>query len=155
MAKKHSDDEALIADNRRARFDYEIDDTVECGIELIGSEVKSLRNKAVSFTDAYALVKGGQLFLVALKIEPYKQATLDTHARDRTRRLLCSRREIDKLDKLVRERGVNLVPMRLYFRGPWAKVLIGVGKGKSRVDKRDTIMKREANRDMERAMRRR
>lgn len=153
-AKKQ--DEGLISENRRARHDYDIAETLECGLELMGAEVKSLRAKAVSFTDAYAIVKDGQLLLVGLKIDRWKNAS--THieiAPDRTRRLLASKAEIEDIRIAVQQKGSTIVPLRLYFKGPWAKVLLGVGKGKTHEDKRDDIKKREANRDMERAIRRR
>lgn len=159
-AKKHADKKggdglSLIAENRRARFDYEISDTLECGIELKGSEVKSLRNKAVSFANAFAVINRGDLMLMGLKIDRYKQSTIDVLAPDRPRRLLANVREVDKLDRLVREKGYSLVPLKLYFKGAWAKVLIGLGKGKTHEDKRETIRKREADREVARAIQRR
>lgn len=156
MAKKPASGDTTIAENRRARHDYAIDETIEVGIELQGSEVKSLRAKAVSFKDAYALVKDDELLLIGLRIDKWKNAS--THVvvdPDRTRRLLAKASEIDDLRKAVQQRGCSLIPMKMYFKGPWAKVLIGIGKGKTFEDKRDTIRKREADRDMERAMRRR
>jgi SsrA-binding protein len=143
-----------IAENRRATFDYAISETFECGLELVGSEVKSLRAKQVSFTDAYALVKDVELILIGMKIEPFKNATHEQHEPDRTRRLLLHKSEIEKLHKLTRERGLSLVPMKIYFKGAWAKVLVGVGKGKSHGDKREDVKRREADRDVARAMRR-
>jgi SsrA-binding protein len=146
----------LIAENRRARYDYEIGETIECGIELQGAEVKSLRNKAVSFSDAYAVVENGQLMLRGLKIDRWKNASTHVEiAPDRPRRLLASKDEIEDLRKSVAQRGFTLLPLKLYFKGPWAKVLIGVGKGKSHDDKRETLKRREADRDMQRALRRR
>ena len=155
-AKKRPDADGLIADNRRARYDYEIGETIECGLELVGSEVKSLRAKAVSFTHAYAIVKNDELYLVGLKIDRWKNASTHVEvAPDRTRRLLAKKHEIEDLEKAVQQKGCTLVPLRLYFKGPWAKVLLGVGKGKSHDDKRETIKRRESDRDMERALRRR
>lgn len=154
--KKRPDADTTIAENRRARHDYAIDETLEVGIELKGSEVKSLRARAVSFADAYALVEKDQLILHGLRIDKWKNAS--THVvvePDRKRRLLANAREIEDLKKAVQQRGCSLIPLKIYFKGPWAKVLIGVGKGKTHEDKRDTIRKREADRDMERAMRRR
>jgi SsrA-binding protein len=155
-AKKRPDGDTTIAENRRARHDYAIDETLEVGIELKGSEVKSLRARAVSFADAYALVEKDQLILHGLRIDKWKNAS--THVvvePDRKRRLLAKAREIEDLKKAVQQRGCSLIPLKIYFKGPWAKVLIGVGKGKTHEDKRDTIRKREADRDMERGMRRR
>lgn len=143
----------LVAENRRARRDHSIEWTIECGIELLGSEVKSLRARHVSISDAYAIVKGGQLFLVGLKITAFRNQS--THTKPdvgRTRRLLAKKSEIEKLDAAASIKGSNLVPMRIYFKGAWAKVLIGVGKGKTFQDKRDDIQEREASREMARAI---
>jgi SsrA-binding protein len=142
-----------IAENRKARFEYEISDTIECGLSLHGAEVKSLRHKAVSFADSFAVVERGQLWLMHLKIDRYKQSNIDVVEPTRRRRLLANQTEIEKLERLVREKGLTLVPLRLYFRGPWAKVLLGVGKGKSHGDKRETIKRREADREVSRALR--
>ena len=152
--KKQGKDDGSIAENRRARFEYEIGETLECGIVLVGSEVKSLRNKAVAFADAFAEIKDGELWLHGVKIDRYKQSTVDVVEPARKRRLLASKKEIEKLNKLVAERGYTLVPLKLYFKGPWAKCLIGVARGKDKGDKRDTIRKREADRDVARVMRR-
>jgi SsrA-binding protein len=154
--KKRPSGESLIADNRRARFDYEISDTLECGLELRGVEVKSLREKAVSFENAYAIVDGDELKLVGLTINRWKNAsTHEELAPNRTRRLLASKREIEKLKKATQRTGLSIIPLRLYFKGPWAKVLIGLGKGKTHGDKRETIKRRESDREMAREMRRR
>ncbi|MBI1949155.1 MAG: SsrA-binding protein SmpB [Deltaproteobacteria bacterium] len=153
--RKSRPEDATIADNRRSRHDYEILDTVECGLELKGAEVKSLRARNVSFGDAYALVKGGELWLLGLKIDRFKNAsTHETLEPDRTRRLLAKPAEIERLFKAVALKGHTLVPLKLYFKGPWAKVLIGIGRGKSHEDKRETVKRREADREMERALRR-
>ena len=157
MSKKKQPEDTTIAENRRARHDYAIDDTIEVGIELKGAEVKSLRARAVSFSDAYAMVsKDGQLMLHGLKIDRWKNAS--THVviePARIRRLLANREEIERLQKAVQQRGYSIIPLKLYFKGPWAKVLLGLGKGKTFEDKRETLKKREADRDMERALRRR
>jgi SsrA-binding protein len=155
MTKRTSSDDGLIAENRKARFDYEVLDTLECGVELRGSEVKSLRLKQVSFADAFAEVDdSGNLRLHNLKIDRYRQSTYDAAEPTRRRRLLANRDEIDKLQRSIRERGLTLVPLRLYFKGPWVKVLLGVARGKTHDDKRATIRAREAHRDMERERRR-
>lgn len=154
--KKPPEQSSAIAENRRARHDYTIDDTLECGIELVGSEVKSLRAHAVSFADAYAVVQDGQVLLRGLKIDRWKNQS--THVEldpARTRRLLVNHAEIERLQKLIQQRGLSLIPLKLYFKGPWAKVLVGIGKGKTHGDKREDIKRREADRDMERALRRR
>ena len=154
-AKKTSGDDGHIAENRRARYDNEIGETFECGLELKGAEVKSLRAKNVSFADAFAYLDDGQLWLHNLKIERYKQqAEIEALDPSRKRRLLVNKGELEKIRKLTQERGYTLVPLKLYFKGPWAKVLVGVAKGKTREDKRDSIRAREASRDVARAMRR-
>jgi SsrA-binding protein len=152
--KKAGKDDGSIAENRRARYDYEIGDTLECGIVLVGAEVKSLRNKAVAFADAYADIHNGELWLHNVKIDRYAQSTIDVVEPTRKRRLLANKAEIDKLTKLVKERGYTLIPLKLYFKDAWAKCLIGLARGKDKGDKRDTIRKREADRDVSRALRR-
>jgi SsrA-binding protein len=150
MAKKKPVDDGFIAENRKARFQYEVLETLECGVVLQGSEVKSLRAKQVSFSDAFAQVEAGELFLWNLKIDRYRQSNIDVPETTRKRRLLVSKKEIERFHRLVREKGLTLVPLRLYFKGPWAKVLVGVAKGKTFEDKRETIKRREADRDMRR-----
>lgn len=143
-----------IAENRRARFDYAILDTFECGMVLVGTEVKSLRERHVNFSDAYALLKDHELFLIGLKIEPYKYGTHENHIVDRTRKLLLHRKELDKLERSITRKGLTLIPLKLYFKDGRAKVLIGLAEGKTKGDKRQSIKKREADREVARAMRR-
>lgn len=152
--KTKKDVDGSIAENRRARFEYLIGETFECGIALVGAEVKSLRNKAVSFGDAYAAIERNELVLRGLKIDRYAKSQIDIVEPARVRKLLVNRKEIEKLKKLTTEKGYTLIPLKLYFKGAWAKCLIGVGKGKTHEDKRDTIRKREADRDVARVMRR-
>jgi SsrA-binding protein len=152
--KKKSAGDGSIAENRRAKYDYEIGDTLECGIVLVGSEVKSLRNKAVAFADAYADIQNGELWLYNVKIDRYAQSTVDVVEPARKRRLLANKGEIEKLRKLVAERGYTIIPLKLYFKGPWAKCVLGLARGKNKEDKRDTVRKREADRDVARALRR-
>lgn len=157
MAKqKKPDPEGIvtIADNRRARHDYAIVDTLEAGLQLRGTEVKALRERHMSFTDAYAIVKDGEALLLGLKIEPYSHGTHENHERDRTRKLLLHRSEIEKLEWMVTEKGNTIVPLKLYFKDGWAKVLLGIGKGKSTVDKRQDLKRREADREVARVLRR-
>ena len=154
MTKKRADGDGLIAENRRARFDYAIEETIEAGLELLGAEVKSLRNKAVSFADAYAIVDRGQAYLVSLKIDAFKNATHERPAPDRRRRLLLHASEIEQLEVATREKGATIVPLKIYFKGPWAKVLLGIAKGKTHRDRREDIKRREADRDVRRALRR-
>ena len=154
MNDKSKENTELIAENRRAKFDYEISDTYECGIVLKGTEVKSLRAHHVNFADAYALLKNAEVFLIGLKIERYSHASHETHEPDRTRKLLLNRSEIKKIFKSTKEKGLTLIPLKLYFKGGKAKVLIGVGKGKSKVDKRQDLKRKDADREVARALRR-
>ncbi|HSG80404.1 MAG TPA: SsrA-binding protein SmpB [Acidimicrobiia bacterium] len=144
-----------IATNRRARFDYEIADTFEAGLVLVGSEVKSLRLGKANLSDAYAVVRGGEAFLVGAYIAPYEFAREGGHDPTRTRKLLLHKREIERMGSAVAEKGLSLVPMRLFFKDGRAKIEIGLGKGKARYDKRETIKRRQADREMQRAMRHR
>lgn len=144
----------LIAENRRARYDYSVEDTYECGIVLVGTEVKSLRARHVNFGDAYAILKNGELFLLGLKIEPFSHGTHENHDSDRTRKLLAHKKEIQKLTRSCGVKGYTLIPLKLYFKNGRAKVLIGLAKGKTSVDKREDIKRKEADRAVARVMRR-
>lgn len=144
----------LISDNRKARFNYQILDTLEAGVELLGSEVKSLRERNINFTDAYAIIQQGEVFVIGMKIEPYKQATHQNHESDRTRKLLLHRKEIDKLQKEVQIKKISLIPLKIYFKEGRVKILLGKGIGKSKGDKRETIKKREGDVAIGRAMKR-
>jgi len=144
-----------IARNRKAFHDYEILDKLEAGIELRGTEVKSLRNGKVQMADAYARVEDGQLYLVGLHISPYEKTAYGNHEPTRRRRLLVHRREIRRLAGKLNERGLTLVPLSLYFRRGWAKVELGLARGKRQYDKRQDIKRREHQRQIERAMARR
>jgi SsrA-binding protein len=143
-----------VCRNRRARYQYEILETVEAGLVLTGSEVKSLRAGRAHLTDAYARIRRGEAHLVGVHIEPYPQAGRFNHEPTRERKLLLARREIDKLDGKLRERGLTLIPLSIYFSGPWAKVELGVARGKKTVDKRQSIARRESERRLRRLTRR-
>ncbi len=143
----------VIATNRRARFEYEILETVEAGIALVGPEVKSLRAGNANLTDSYALVRRGEVFLVNAHIGPYEQASRENAPPRRERKLLLHRAEIARLGGRVAERGLTLVPLRIYFKSGRAKVELGLARGKQRHDKRETIRRREEERDMRRAAR--
>lgn len=145
-------DEKLIVDNRRARHDYHLSDRVEAGLALTGTEVKSLREGQASLQRAFAEVRDGELWLVGAHIAPYEQASANSHDPDRARKLLLHRREIDSLGGKVRERGFTLVPTRLYFKDGRAKVELALARGKEAHDKRRDIAKREADRQIERAL---
>ncbi len=142
-----------IAQNRRARFEYEILEELECGIVLTGTEVKSLRAGKGSIQEAYALVRGTDLWLVKAHIAEYTQGNIHNHKPERDRKLLAARREIDAWHKKVKVKGVTLVPLSLYFRGSRVKVLLGLCRGKKQHDKRAATREREDRRDMARAER--
>ena len=144
--------EKLITDNRRARYDYTLSDRVEAGIQLHGSEVKSLRDGRAELRRAYADIRNGEIWLVGAHIAPYDQATVDPHEPDRDRRLLLHKREIESLRGKVAERGFTLVPTRLYFKDGKVKVELALAKGKETLDKRRAISDRDANRQIERAL---
>jgi len=144
----------VITNNRRARFEYHVESKLECGIALTGTEVKSLRDNSAQLSDSYALPKGGQLWLLNAQIPPYKPAgPLSNHDPKRTRKLLLHRREIDRLQEQQQKAGYSLIPLSLYLKDGIVKVELGVCKGKTGVDKRDTIAEREAKREMDRARR--
>ncbi|HEY8493175.1 MAG TPA: SsrA-binding protein SmpB [Myxococcota bacterium] len=145
----------LVAQNRRARHDYEILDTIETGIVLVGPEVKSLRQGKASLAEAYAVVRGGELWLVNAHVSPYEQAGRENPDPRRDRKLLAHRSEIARLAGQVAERGLTLVPLALYFKNGRAKVELALARGKRRHDKRDAIREREQEREIERALRRR
>lgn len=144
-----------IATNRRARFDYEFVDTLEAGLVLLGSEVKSLRGGKADLRDAYGAVKDGELWLYGLHISPYEFARDGGHDPDRPRKLLLHRLEITRIASNLAEKGLTLVPTRLYFKEGKVKVEIGLAKGKTKYDKRETLKRRQADREMDRAIRHR
>lgn len=144
--------EKSVATNRRARFDYQIEDAWEAGLALTGSEVKSLREGNVNLSDAYAQPKGNELYLVNCRIGEYKQAAHFGHAPLRDRKLLLHRAELDRIKGKVEQRGYTLVPLRIYFKEGWAKVELGLGKGRAHEDRRDAIAERETRREMDRAL---
>jgi SsrA-binding protein len=143
----------IIAVNRKARFNYELLETVEAGMVLVGTEVKSLRAGKANIKDAYGEVLGGELWLVGLHIGPYEQGTTGAHDPERRRKLLVGARELKRLHTKVQEKGLTLVPTRLYFKAGWAKVELALAKGKRQYDKRQTIAKRDAERAVARARR--
>ncbi|MBE2999864.1 SsrA-binding protein SmpB [Nocardiopsis sp. HNM0947] len=145
----------LIAQNRRARFDYHIDETYEAGIVLTGTEVKSLRQGRASLVDGFAHIHNGEVWMNNVHIPEYSQGTWTNHASRRSRKLLLHREQISRLIGKTREPGRTLVPMSLYFSDGKAKVEIALARGKREYDKRHAIAEREAKRDIERALRRR
>jgi SsrA-binding protein len=141
-----------VATNRYASFRFELLDRLECGVVLSGTEVKSLRNGTVQIKDGYAQVRDGELWLHNVHIPPYGPASRENHDPDRPRKLLAHRNEIERLTGKIQERGLTLVPTRIYFAGPRAKVEIALARGKDRFDKRESIKAREQRRDVERAL---
>ena len=146
--------ERVIADNRKARHNYHVLDTLECGIVLVGSEVKSLRAGTLSLDEAYGKVDKGEVWLVGANINEYVYSHALNHVPKRPRKLLLHRREVSKFAAQAYEKGLTLVPLKMYFKAGRAKVLMGICKGKQKHDKRETLKKREADRDISRAMRR-
>jgi SsrA-binding protein len=155
MAKKGKRKSAPgdVATNRQAAFRFELLERLECGIALTGTEVKSVREGRVQLKDGYAAVQDGELWLHNVHIAPYAPAARANHEPERPRKLLAHRREIERLVGKTQERGLTLVPTRLYFSGPRAKVEIALAKGKDVRDKREAIREREQRREMQRALR--
>ena len=147
--------ERLIADNRKARHDYHISDVYEAGIVLLGTEVKAIREGRVNLRDSYARIEGGEVFLHGLHVSPYSHRGYAEHEPLRRRKLLLTRREIHKLTGKAVERGFTLVPVRMYFKRGMVKVALGVAKGKKSHDKRETIRRREVDRETRAAIKER
>lgn len=148
--------ERVVAENRKARHRFEILERLECGVALVGTEVKSLRDGKVSLDEAYARVKDREVWLIGCDIPEYKQAGVWNHPPKRPRKLLLHRRELEKFADRAQQKGLTLVPLRLYFNARGiAKVELGLCKGKKLHDKREDLKKKDTRRDIERAMRRR
>ena len=151
-AKKRKAAPGDVASNRQASYRFELLDKLECGLVLEGTEVKSLRVGAVQIKDGYAAIHEGELWLHNVHIPPYGPAARDNHEPERVRKLLAHRREIERLIGRVQERGLTLVPTRIYFKEGRAKVEIALGRGKDRFDKRESMKSRDQQRDIERAI---
>ncbi len=147
--------ERIIAQNRKARHNYTVLDTLECGIMLVGSEVKSLRNGKVSLSEAYGRLRDGEVWLVGCDIAEYTEANRFNHEPRRPRKLLMHRREVHRFAGLAHEQGLTLVPLKMYFKSGRAKVLLGICRGRQRHDKRQAMKAAEAKRDMARQMHKR
>jgi len=145
----------VIARNRRAYHDYAIEDTIEAGLVLTGTEVKSLRAGRASLTDGFAQIVDGEMWLYNVHIPEYIAGTWTNHAPRRIRKLLLHRKEIDRLDGRIAEQGLTLVPLELYFKDGNVKVELGLGRGKRTYDKRQDLAKRDAAREIDRALKRR
>ena len=143
----------IVANNPTARHNYTIEDTYEAGIVLTGTEIKSIRKGKVNLKDSYANIKNGEVFIYGMHISPYEHGNIYNKDPLRTRKLLLKRREINKLTGLIKQKGLSLVPISLYFSGNFLKIELGVGKGKKLYDKRQDIAKRDAQRRMQKAMR--
>lgn len=143
----------IIALNRRARFDYAVEENFECGIVLLGSEVKSLRMGKVSFPDGYAVIEKGELWLRNVHIAEYTYSSVFNHDPDRPRKLLVHAHELKRLERRVREKGYTLIPLDFHFRKGRVKVEMGLCKGKKFADKRESIKERDVQRDLQRDFR--
>ncbi|MBR8827520.1 MAG: SsrA-binding protein SmpB [Gomphosphaeria aponina SAG 52.96 = DSM 107014] len=143
----------IISDNRQARYLYEIIETYEAGVQLSGTEVKSIRAGKVNLRDGYALIRNGEAILINVHISPYQASgEYFNHDPRRSRKLLLHRKEINKLIGHLEQQGLTLVPLKMYFKGGWVKVSLGLGKGKKLHDKRETIKRRQDDREISRAM---
>jgi SsrA-binding protein len=145
----------IIASNRRARHEYTIEDVVEAGLVLTGTEVKSLRAGRATLTDGFGQITDGEAWLHGVHIPQYTQGTWTNHEPRRTRKLLMHRKEIDRLERSISERGLTLIPLSLYFSGGKVKIELGLARGKRTYDKRHDLAKRDAAREVERELRRR
>lgn len=145
----------LVAQNRKARYDYHIEDTWEAGLVLTGTEVKSLRAGRATLSDGFAEIEGGEVWLLGVHIPEYTQGTWTNHAARRRRKLLLNRVEIDKMERKISDKGFTLVPLSLYFKDGRAKVEIALAKGKKSYDKRHALADRQATRETEQALGRR
>ena len=149
---EHRSDDKTVATNRKARHDYTLVEILECGIQLTGTEVKSLRDGGAQLGQAYAEIRDGEAWLVGASISEYAGGNIANHRPERDRKLLLHRREIDSLYGKVREKGLTLVPTRLYFKDGRVKVELALARGKERIDKRRDLAERDAKRQMERAL---
>ncbi|MCR6112057.1 SsrA-binding protein SmpB [Bacillus sp. A301a_S52] len=141
----------LIAQNKKARHDYHIEETYEAGMVLTGTEIKSIRNRRVNMKDSFARVAQGEAWLHNLHISPYEQGNRYNHEPVRTRKLLLHRKQISQLIGLTQQKGYTLVPLKIYIKNGVAKVLIGLGKGKKKYDKREDLKQKDAKREIQRA----
>lgn len=142
----------IVCQNKKAYHDYFIEETLEAGIQLLGTEVKSLREGKVNLKDSYVLIKNSEVFLLNCHISPYSHGNIMNHDPLRTRKLLLHKKEIERLRGKMQQKGYTLIPLKIYFKGPYAKVEIGLAKGKRLYEKRETIKEREAKRAIEKAM---
>jgi SsrA-binding protein len=144
----------VVVSNRKARHDYFLLDSLEAGLVLRGTEVKSLRAGNANLQDSYALIKNGEVWIFGMHISPYERGSYMNHDPRRTRKLLLSKREIRKLLGRVQEKGLNIIPLSIYFKGPYAKVELAIAQGKKSYDKREALKQREAKRDIAQRLKR-
>ena len=142
----------VVCQNKKARYDYEIIEVIEAGMVLLGTEVKSLRQGRANLKDSYARIKDGELFLMQCHISPYTHAYYDNHEPDRVRKLLVHKREIKRLQGKTQEKGLTLVPLRIYFKDGKAKVELALARGKRSYDKRETLKRKTEERELQRAI---
>ncbi len=142
----------IIAQNKKAFHDYHIEDRIEAGISLKGTEVKSVREGKVTLKDSYVIIKAGEALLLNCHISPYSHGNIMNHDPVRTRKLLLHKKEISKVQGKLQQKGYSLIPLKVYFKGPYIKIEVGLAKGKRFFEKRESIKEREAKREMERAM---
>jgi SsrA-binding protein len=142
----------VVCQNKKARYDYEIIEVIEAGMVLLGTEVKSLRQGRANLKDSYARIKDGELFLMQCHISPYTHAYYDNHEPDRARKLLVHKREIKRLQGKTQEKGLTLVPLKIYFKDGKAKVELALARGKRSYDKRETLKRKTEERELERAI---
>lgn len=144
----------IIAENRKARFDYFVEESYECGIELLGTEVKSVKNGSISFPDAFAEIINGEIFVKNFHITEYSYSSIFNHNPDRPKKLLLHKEEIKRITRKVEAKGYTLIPLDFYLKNGRVKVTLGVCRGKKQFDKRASIKERDVNRDMQREVRR-
>lgn len=145
----------VIAQNKKAGFDYFIEETMEAGIVLQGTEIKSARNGKVQLKDAFVRIRNGEAWISNMHISPYEQGNIFNHDPTRSRKLLLHKKQIRELESHAKEQGVTIVPLKMYLKDGFAKVLIGVGKGKKNYDKREDLKRKDAKREIDRAMKER
>ena len=144
--------EKIVATNRKARYDYHIIETIEAGLVLMGTEVKSLRDGKVNIKESYALIENSEMFMVGVHISPYSHGTTHVHEPDRKRKLLLHKGEILKLKRTIEQKGLTVIPLKIYFKEGKAKVLLGTARGKAKYDKRRDIAERDAKREIARSV---
>jgi SsrA-binding protein len=150
MAKNDKNNYKLLQKNKKAFFNYEMVETIECGMSLVGTEVKSIREGRFSFTDSYVVIEDGQLMLLQFTIQPYKQGSIFNHDPGRKRHLLAHKQEIKRLNRKVNEKGLTLVPTKVYLKGNLVKIEVGLARGKALYDKKNVIKERDLHRDAKR-----